>query len=65
MKPRYNFMPKKPMLFFTCEWGVYPKANNTSVCYTTDKKRARLVSIALNRFLNSDEGKKWLDKNFK
>jgi hypothetical protein len=51
------------MIKFTCDWGVFPAKNGTSVCYTTDKKRARLISIALNRFLNSDEGKKWLKKN--
>ncbi len=62
-KNLYNFSPKKTLLNFRCDWGVFPKYGDSSVCYATDKKRARLVSISLNRFMNSDEGKKWIEKN--
>jgi hypothetical protein len=62
-KKKFNFMPKKPGLIFQCYWGVYPKTHvsGTSVCYTTGKVQAALISVALNRFLNSPEGEKWLE----
>jgi hypothetical protein len=63
MVKEFNFMPKKPMLQFNCPWGVYGKNKDTSVCYTTDKMRARLISIALNRFMNSEEGTKWIEEH--
>ena len=67
MKKKYKFIPVKPKFNFKTDWGVYQvkngSAGNSSMCYTTSKDRARLISIALNRFLNSDEGVKWLEIN--
>ena len=64
---KYKFVPAKPDFFFECKYGVFQvrqhKAGGTSICYTTSKDGARLVSVALNRFLNSDEGRKWLEDN--
>jgi len=47
---------------FTCDWAVYPVHHGTSMCYTTSKIRARLVALALNRFMNTPEAAAWLKK---
>ena len=65
MKKKQLYRPGKPQLRFTCDWAVYPEGGNTSLCYCTDIKRARLISIALNRFVNSVEGRKWIEKEDK
>jgi hypothetical protein len=60
---RRRYVPRKHALQFRCEWAVYPVGGDSSVCYVTDKMRARLVSLALTRFLNTTEGDEWLKRN--
>lgn len=43
----------KPTLFFSCEYGVYRKNGDSSLCYTTDKKRAELIKRAMTCYQNS------------
>ena len=35
---------------FDCTHAVYPCGGQSSICYTTDERRARLVAEALNDF---------------
>lgn len=61
---KFSFHPVRHRgVQFTCDYAVFSGKSNSSICYVTDKTRGRLVSIALNRFLNSPEGEKWLEKN--
>jgi len=50
---------------FRCDWGVYPKGSNSSICYCTDKLRATMVATALTFWWSSADGQRWLSRNFK
>jgi len=60
---KYKYAPAKHLLQFQCPWAVYPIGGTSSLCYATNKFYARLISLSLNRFMNSDEGKEWIAKN--
>lgn len=66
MKPKHRkFVVEKPALKFECDWAVFPKHGHASICYTTGKAYAKLVAVALERFLNSPDGDKWLKKEMR
>ena len=53
----------KSMLNFHCEWAVYPKGGDSSICYCTDKFRASMIATALTSWWKSKDGQKWLATN--
>lgn len=65
MKRKWRFLPGKKGFNFQTDWAVYPVKNDRSLCYTTGKIQARLIALALTRFMNSDEGRKWWQKEVK
>ncbi len=46
---------------FRCEFAVYPKDGHSSLCYVTDKNRARLIVSALRVFALTG----WMDQFLK
>ena len=44
------FEVAKPDLQFKCDWAVYQKNGQGSICYCTDEARANLVAAALNAY---------------
>lgn len=62
---RFRFHCIKTFPVFTCKYAVFNGDGQSSMCYVTDMRRGRLIAMALNRFLNSPEGEKWLKKQEK
>jgi len=44
-----SFEVGKHDLQFKCEWAVYKKGGESSVCYCTSKEIAQIIADALNR----------------
>ena len=63
LSKRNPFVIRKPYFFFTCEYGVYPKKSDASICYCTEKIRAEMVATALTDWWASRKGQKWLKNN--
>ena len=59
------FEPEKSILNFHCDWAVYPKGGQASICYCTNQERAEMIATALTSWWKSEEGQRWLAKNLK
>ena len=46
-----------------CRYTVYPVDKESSMCYCWTPEGTRLVIDALNEFVNSKKGKKWIKEN--
>ena len=55
----------KHQLQFECEWAVYPKGSGSSICYLTSEERAKFVATAIDRFMQTDEGRNYFKANAK
>jgi hypothetical protein len=44
-----QFEVGKHDLQFQCDWAVFPKNSNSSLCYTTSKERAEFITNTLNQ----------------
>ena len=58
--PLKHYEVGKPSIFFECDWAVYKKGGLEPVCYTTSEQRAEFVATAIERFMDTAEGKTYL-----
>lgn len=53
------------VLQFRCEYAVYCKGNDSSMCYVTSQERGDFMVAALDAFVKSGEAEKWLNNKNK
>lgn len=46
-----------------CDWAVFPKGSESSICYVTSEERARFIVAALTHFKTSGEMDEFFKQN--